>query len=381
MRSLASKLPFLYYAISVLVVKLLALVPGFYKRERTPTTSKLSLALEAGEDGWESIEIKELHSSACEYFGDEAISCIRINKQASYYEQVYRFVSERCLTHYMYDPRSARTEAENSYGVALVDSLLIAIILARFRVTPVVYLTDFGYRKWRCQAAAVSSSSGVVVTLMMPKMIGSIFPHQRLVGPSLMPFSVATLQTLNELKSELVIRGETKNVVRFTGSLYEPRESFLRNFQLGFGERVEIVGRKAGAVRLSDADYWKLISSANIVITTADQVAERGRDVRHIPHLVYRYLEVLASGSLLIAPIVPGIERYFSPNIHFVAFSNLEEALVKAEYYLENVEKANSIALVGHGKASSLIRSHAFWLQIDAALGTQSFFGVPVHEI
>ena len=41
-----------------------------------------------------------------------------------------------------------------------------------------------------------------------------------------------------------------------------------------------------------------------------------------LPHLVYRYTEVLASGSLLVAPIVPGVEEYFRPGVDFVSFQS-----------------------------------------------------------
>ena len=41
-------------------------------------------------------------------------------------------------------------------------------------------------------------------------------------------------------------------------------------------------------------------------------------------------------GTLLIAPNVPCVDRYFEPGKHFVAFSTENEAIDKIEYYLKN---------------------------------------------
>jgi hypothetical protein len=256
----------------------------------------------------------------------------------------------------------------------LLDSLSVALILARYRVVPIVYLTDLAYRQWRCQAAAVSATKGVVVTFMMPSRVQPMFPHRRLVGPCLMPFSIQTLRYLENLRAELEPQGQLSNVVRFTGSMYEPRATFLRNFKAVMGGKADIRGRELGTQRQTDETYWTWIVSANIVITTADQFSQPGADMRHVPHMIYRYLEVLAAGSLLLAPAVPGIERYFVPGQDFVAFANLEEATYKANYYLEHQAEAKAIAAAGHAKAAKLIECHIFWMQIDTALASCSLF-------
>jgi spore maturation protein CgeB len=90
--------------------------------------------------------------------------------------------------------------------------------------------------------------------------------------------------------------------------------------------------------------------------------------------MVYRYLEVLASGSLLLAPDVPGILNYFTPGIHFVAFGSVGEAADKATYYLSAPSEADQISRQGHMRAKALVESRAFWLQINSALGPVGFF-------
>ena len=67
------------------------------------------------------------------------------------------------------------------------------------------------------------------------------------------------------------------------------------------------------------------------ITSSADWSGLRGAfceiDWSWIQNLVYRYLEVLASGSLLIAPNVPGVDRYFKPGIHFVSYENNDDAI------------------------------------------------------
>ena len=369
-----ARLPFLYYYVALAILRFVAWIPGYYKRPCKNRDRSPRLGIEAGPQGWQSIEFKELYQSACEYFGENAVARLVLDRSRPYPPQIRDFIINNGITHYLYDPRAARPESEQNYWTAFVDSLSVAFILARYRVVPIVFLTDLSLRLWRCQAAIVSSISGVVVTFMMPRLIQPIFPHRRLVGPSLMPFSIQTLYYLQGLKAELERTNQVDNLVRFTGSLYEPRTTFLKDFKDVLGERADIRGRELGTKRQTDEVYWTWIASANIVITTAFQFNQQGADMRHIPNMVYRYLEVLATGSLLLAPAIPGIERYFLPDKEFVAFCDLEDACSKAIYYLEHEVEAKSIALAGHDKAMKLIGCHTFWMQIDASLGSMGMF-------
>lgn len=367
-----ARLPWVNFLVTYLLIRIFRLLPGFYLRQAQPLTMKCYLAIEAGAQGWNAIEFKELYRSASEYFGADSVMRVVIDRASPYTPQVEEVLSNRQITHYLYDPRTGRQD----FWGAFSESVHIAILLARYRVTPVVYLTDLSYRLWRCQAAAASAVNGAVVTFMMPKQVQPIFPHRRLVGPSLMPFSIETLDNLQRSRLELVAANSMQRVVRFTGSLYEPRTTFLRHFKeelANTDHRVEVLGRELGSPRVTDEEYWRRLSSAAIVITTADQAVQAGTDWTWIPHLVYRYLEVLASGSLLLAPPVPGVSRYFQPGKHFVGFESLEDAIEKARFYLDHPKEAETIRMAGHEKAAQLIRIHSFWLQIDTALGSESF--------
>ena len=361
-----SRAAFVPYFIAKFVLSLSVIANYKYRQNRANGCGTV-LCIEAGTKGWESIEFKEIYKSAVEYIGEERVVKFEVTCDKDYLQQINEIIKNRSITHYLYDPRTG----SQRYLRGLFQSFQIALLLYRNRITPIVLLTDLSLRKWRCQAATVSSKSGVVVIFISPQKMQPIFPHKRLIGPSLMPFSSKTLDYLDNL-ANYDLQQVQNRCIRFTGSLYEPRTSFLKQLKISlskFGYELEILGRVIGTPRVSDEEYWKRLSSATIILTTADQMHQNGTDWIWIPSLVYRYLEVLAAGSLLMAPSVPGVTRYFTPGVHFVSFNSETDALEKARYYLDHPEEATKIACAGHTKAIHLIRANAFWLQIDTALG------------
>ena len=368
---LLTRLPLLFFAAAWLLVKLGRLFPGFFVVSEPPRNHSTRLLIEAGERGWQAIEFQELYQSAVEYLGSSAVEKLVVDKSKAYVPQVRKALKNGQITHYFYDPRTGSQELFGGF----VEAVRLAVLFARYRVSPIVYLTDLAYRQWRCKSASVSAVSGVTVTFMMPKLVQPIFPHRRLVGPSLMPFSNALLERLNKSRKKLERQDKIETLVRFTGSNYEPRKSFLEmlaNELHQTGHRMEIQGRELGSERVSDEEYWRRVSSALINITTAMPVNMKGNDWEWVPHLVYRYLEVLAAGSLLLAPAVPGVERYFKPGKHFVAFNSVEHAAEQARYFLDNPKDVEKIRLAGHRRACELISVQSFWVQIDTALGYEA---------
>jgi hypothetical protein len=363
---LLSRSAFFPYIIAKFILSLFIFEKYSYRQNGQKDRSTL-LCIEAGTKGWESIEYKEIYKSAIDYVGVESIIKLEVIYDKDYIQQVNEVIKKRSITHYLYDPRTG----SQRYLSGLIQSIQLALLLYRNKIIPIVLLTDLSVRLWRCQAAIVSCKSGLVVSFMSPKKVHPIFPHKRLIGPSLMPFSNETLDYLVNLYNHDFHKSRN-HCVRFTGSLYEPRSSFLSQLKISLAStdhEFEILGRAVGSTRVSDEEYWKRLSSASIIITTADQMLQSGTDWTWIPHLVYRYLEVLASGSLLMAPVVPGISRYFIPGVHFVPFSTVEDATDNARHYLSHPAEAEKIAKAGHAKAVHLIRSKCFWLQIDTALG------------
>ena len=326
------------------------------------------LCIEAGVKGWESIEFKELYQSACEYLPPENVHRLIVQKDKNYLKQIAGILQSKPITHYLYDPRTDNSDV--LLWRPLWQSFLVSLLFLKKGVVPIILLTDLSVRRWRSQSAIVSAKRGVVVTFMSPRRVAPIFPHRRLVGPSLMPFSVKTKQMLDALIVHRQIQNPSTAI--FTGSLYEPRTTVLQKVKTGLsakGFELVIKSRGNGGPRCSDKEYWERLCYSDIVFTTSDQAIQKGADWTDIPHLIYRYIEVLASGSLLVAQDVPSVHRYFIPSEHFVSYSTPEEAINVIAYYLTNNNERFEIARRGKDKADALILSRSFWLQVDSALG------------
>ena len=101
---------------------------------------------------------------------------------------------------------------------------------------------------------------------------------------------------------------------------------------------------------------------------------QKGADWDWISHLIYRYIEAMASGSLFIAHDVPGVQRYFTPGVHFISYENIDDAIEKTLFYLNNQESRIKIARQGKARADDLINSRSFWVQIDSSLGKNGLY-------
>lgn len=330
-----------------------------------------TLCIEAGVRGWESIEFKELYQSACEYLQPENVDKLIIHSDIDYLKQVELALASKRITHYLYDPRTG----SQGFWLGLWQSLMVAIYLQKYNVVPIVLLTDLSVRTWRSQSAVVSAQRGLVICFMSVKFVGQIFPHRRLLGPCVMPFSVQT----KEMLDALIWRRPEKSPAKalFVGSLYEPRTAQLEEVRSSLARRgllLEIKGRKIGSARFPDSEYWQSICFSDIVVTTSDQMTQKGTDWIDIPHLVYRYMEVLASGALLVAQDVPSVRRYFTPGEHFISFDSSSNAAAIIFYYLTNTAERIKIAKQGKARADALIAARSFWILVDSALGADSMF-------
>ena len=77
--------------------------------------------------------------------------------------------------------------------------------------------------------------------------------------------------------------------------------------------------------------------------------------------MVYRFTEALACKSLLLALKVIGVNKYFTQNTDFIEYQNLEDAVMKARYFLANPNEAQSIAQNGCLRVKELIFKNCFW--------------------
>lgn len=364
----AAHLPWLLATIWLWILRALQFL---FQRTGRRAAAKLQsrICIEAGTRGWESIEFKELYQSACEYLGEDRVVKFCVEQDQDYLKQLQSMLVTSRMTHYVYDPRTGSQD----WKAGLWQSLCVATLLQKNHVTPIVLLTDLSVRSWRAQSAVVSARRGIVVSFMSARVVHPIFPHSRLLGPCLMPFSVKTKSNLDDLIALRKVTGKPRAI--FTGSLYEPRTSILKEVEFGVkarGGQFEILGRDLGTTRAPDGEYWSRLVNADIVFTTSVQMKQPGTDWTDIPHLLYRYLEVMVSGALLIAEDVPAVRRFFTPGLHFETFLSPGEAVEKIFYYQMTASERVKIARQGKMKADALIESCAFWMLIDAGLGQDS---------
>ena len=205
--------------------------------------------------------------------------------------------------------------------------------------------------------------------LASPKNISTIFPHQRIIGPMTMPFSIQTLQSINLLKEKL--NKNVKKDLTFVGSLYEPRTTILKEINTELVKKnikINMVWRELGSKKTTDEKYWLKLLDSKMIITTSNQIENNKTDWANINHLVYRYLEVPLCGSVLIAQKVPALEKYFQEDIHYISYENSQEAVKKIIYYLDNKEELIKIAHKGHEKAVSIVNSNLYWNIVDSSL-------------
>jgi glycosyltransferase involved in cell wall biosynthesis len=327
------------------------------------------LCIQAGEKGWDSIEFKELYKSAVEYIGSENVIKHVVNKDENYTVQLSDLLRQYNISHFIYDPRTG------SHGIwsGHWQSFKASLLFTKYDVIPVVVLTDFSSKKERSQGAIVTALRGVVYCFMSPRIVGWVFPHKRLIGPSLMPFSCDTISIIDNIIKE---KPYNKNItVNFIGSLYEPRITILKKIRSNLsahGIEFNIKGREL--IRRPDIEYWSTLCFSDIVVTTSNQEYNEKVDFNEVPHLVYRYLEAMACGALLVAPDIPGIRRYFMPGVHYVSFTTSDNATEIIEYYYSNNEERIRIANQGKDRARSLIAARIFWTTLDISLGTDSIY-------
>lgn len=346
---------------------MVVLVGVFHPRKGTS-----KLCLEAGEGGWQIIEYKELYLSAQEYLKPQSLTKLVIDRERPYLYQVAHALNIENPTHYAYSPRTG----SQALGGGLLEAFGILLLMTIHRVTPIVFLTDLPVRLWRAQSAVVTAFSGVVVTLMPPALTTPIFPHSRMIGPYLMPFSRKTLSLLDQIQEKNKRAGVPRAPSPvFIGSLYEPRTTkleLIRKYLSDRDIRFEIRGRIIGETRKSDDEYWGQLLNAAIVVTTADQIELPTSDWKWIPHFIYRYTEALACGTLLIAPQIISIERYFVSGEHYVGFQDIDDAVQKIDYFYHHPEKRERVAAAGRTRVRALVESNSFWTGIDIALRSRS---------
>lgn len=357
------RFPFLW--LSRILVAALATLVYPLARLSEPRTSVARkgphLMIGAGIKGWELIEYKEIFASASEYLGSGSVSRLAFSGERPMLAEFHEALREVRPSHYYFDPRSG---SQKPLGAAW-ETLVVGVLLARYRVNPICALTDFPVRRWRLQAAAVSARNGVVTCLMSPAVVGGFFPHNRIVGPMPFPLSVTTLTQLQERKrSNKHNQHHLRDKAVFVGMLYEPRKTTIEEIQQGLADRgipMEIIGRMPDGSRISDDEYWDIISNARLIVSTSSQIAGKHTDFNGHNHFIYKFIEVTAAGTALAIEPVESSEHLLRPDVHYIAYSSVDEAVAKIASTWDSPSSLDLLARKGSEQTTALIHNAVFW--------------------
>ena len=351
----------LMFLVARLVYSLLALFP-------TKQHQSKKLVISAGAKGWESIEFKELYASAVEWLGADQVTVVEYHSQMRVLDELGE------CSHYLYDPRTGYDYAEEPSKrrrATFIRAIKIGIICAWRGITPIAYVTDFSQKDWRLPSFLVTARLGFIFCLLS---VGSVSRkylwHDRVAGP--MPMALSK-NLSNKLSKD--ISNPRPILISFSGSLYEPRKSFVNELAKKCqvqGYDLVIKSRVLGGRRRSDEEYWNELSDSVFVVSTSGQNHEAELDFRDVKQLVYRFSEALLAGACLISDVPDGVSRYFEPGKDFVAASTVTDVIEILHDYKQRPEYYSKIAQRGEKKAQAIANCSYFWNTINNALGPKS---------
>lgn len=331
------------------------------RRRRLP----VRVAIESGRIGWTQVFFEELSESASEYLGTEVVTKQVIDRDSPYLPQFRDNLRRDDPSHLVLD---VRTPTQN-WRSSLWQGLAVSARLLLSGRTAIVILTDVFYRRQRWQAACLTAHGGVVLTFADAATVAAIFPHRRIIGPMPMPISRKRRDWLaSACEGEGEGEGGSGVSVRFVGHWYPPRSLLLADV----AERLQLLGIElethVGKDSSSD-DYWKLLATADVIITTCMQGPDRPfMDWIWIQQLVHRHSEATAAGAALVSSRVEGSARFFEAGVDFLEYVSVADAVDAVVSLVRDPVLRSSIARAGRAKSYALIESQAFWVIADSAL-------------
>jgi len=345
------------------VVLLTQALVGFSARigKGRGTSHPTSICIESGVIGFTLLDVQEIERSAIEHFGADYVTRSLVEERHRYLRNARRAVAETRPKYYWVDPRSGSQRPVRG----VLQSVGMAILLARYGVIPIVWLTDAPHRRWRLQAEVLTAGSGLAFTLESPSAGPIRFAHKRFLGPSPMPLSISTLDRLAATAQDRP--GDSVTAV-FVGSLYEPRTSTVLRIQSALAERgyvLEIHARQMDGPRVSDDEYWRRLMKADAIFTTASHATDPSEDYVDSPHLIYRYTESLAAGTALVAPLIREADHLYEPNVHYAAYETEDEAIELLAELLENADFRARMGEAGRRRVRQLMMESSVWSLVD----------------
>ena len=325
------------------------------------------LAIESGEVSWNFFEFQQLLASAQEHYGVNSVVTLSIKDRESYVQDLRRFLSSYKVQKYLWDPRTLSEHWARSW----IQAFAVAFLFAQHQITPIAKLTDVQVRRWRSQTALITASQGVCISIMHPSRAMRWAVHRNLVGPAPMPLSLQWLESQSHSESGDGATFAGVGTVRFVGSLYEPRRSFLNELSERLAEnsvQLEIFGRELSSRRLDVGTYLDLLRNSRIAVSTSRPSVLVGQDRIEEGHLVWRFFEAMAMGIPLVAEFVPGAEHLFESGVHYLSFSDLDEATLAVLEVVRDADLAAKLGKAGQQRVREICEHHSFWHIVDEAV-------------
>lgn len=349
----------LHRAIVAVARTLISLVP---ERSDARSLGESKVLIQAGRHGWELIEYQEILQSAIEYFGESQVTTNVVETGPRHVRRMRVAIQSARPEFVFLDPRSRDVPPIRR----VFEAFATAIVLRRYGATPLVWLTDAAVRLWRLESEVISAERGAVFVFLHPTRDDIRFAHNRVFGPTPFPISEARILFLQTLRTECDVARAPRPQALFIGSLYEPRTTIVQNTQLalrGMGHDLILKTRAAGGTRMPNDNYWRLLASYAVVMTTGVQTWKRGMDRTAAEQLTFRYFEATAARCALVAKQPTGSEAFLQPERDYLAIDNYEQAAEAVAQLLENHDLSTRISASGFVATKLLATERAFWRQ------------------
>ena len=338
-----------------------------FRAESSLTSAKsYTMAIESGEASWKFFEFQQILASAEEHYGAANVITLSVKDRQAYFQELRDFLKRNSVEKYLWDPRTL----SNGSLLSWMQTVAATFLFARYDVEPIAKLTDVQVRRWRSQTTLITAGQGACLSIMHPERARRWASHSNLVGPVPMPLSRKWLESEKQRADTGSEPCGTKTV-RFVGSLYEPRQTFLRrlvDMLAESGVDLEIIGRDLGESRMNSDDYLNYLRESQVAFTTSRPSVLVGQDKIEEGHLVWRFFEAMAMGLPLVAEFVPGSEHLFEPGVHYLSFSNLDEASLAVQRVASNADLAFRMGQAGQKRVYEVCTQNSFWEMTDRAV-------------
>lgn len=346
----------------------LALLPAYllgFSRRRANAQRPAHVVIESGRIGWTQVFFEELHASAAEFFGEGAVQRASIDREESYHPQFHGWIREFSPTHAVIDVRTP----PQSWSASLREAFRVSWSLHRLGIYPIVILTDAFYRRQRWHAAVLTAWQGRVVTFACRSIVRPVFPHSRIDGPLIMPISRGRIDRMQQARPDDSVGRKERCTVAFVGNVYPPRSTFLDLLADELAHRDLYLTVHGDKFNRSNEDYWEVLRSADIIVTTTMQGPDRNYiDWNWVRQAVHRFSETLAAGTAVVGAPVDGGFPPFVPGRDWMEFGSVRQAADVIEDLANDPDLRGRIAAQGHATYIGMVDSGSFW---KVALGSE----------